>query len=779
VPSIQPSDSPSVVLSSVPSSLPSKEPSVAPSAEPSSIPSKTPMVPLPATLILTGVVDGPLPGVRAVELYATGYIPDLSAYRIAVYWNGQTNPLDKERLTAGPLNAGQFYYVTEDLTEFSNFFGFPADQYAFGISSDGNDVYELQTTTDGTSWTPMDIHGVVGVNGKNKPWEFTDSWAYRKHGTGPGASFVLSNWNHPGKDVLDGANNNNAVLPVVNRVPFGTYDPNGRRNLQSGQRHKLQSSSTRGPAPSLLSSILMSKFSGASGPVEFGKEYEKGRNYQGITVGVYNIRPQEVNPETGKRSHDAFMISIWTEGVGWEHIPGRDLIYRDGTTVSPGVYRRIYEWNFITPKARAIGLGLMFFAWIVGAATMVLLGWLRNDPIVKRSQPVFMHTLCIGSIITSASIFTSSFDEDAGWSNHQLSILCSLTPWFFFTGHILIFCSLFIKLWRVDRVIRLNQTAISLMKALWPLLGFLVTTLSILTTQTMYDPWSWERQVIKEIPAETYGKCHSDHTLAFIAPLGGILFAAEVVTLYFAWRTVDVVSDFRDSEAIMYTCLAQIQAWCIGIPMLALIGYSSADASYFARIFLIWIFTVSGVVLVAWPKIFKAIKIRRNPNMQSFNGRRSSIAGILHPRGSTTTTVRDDSHGDSRTLSMTAQHQTNFWSPIMDQIQEGDLSSSSRESSTEPTLSSAPQSNVVSMVQMLSAIVARKRPDTPQWEWTGQAQEQSIEPPPPAASQSDFCKAQMLCDEFAAELDTAKREFTDMTGQTLECSIFPSEQVLL
>ena len=86
---------------------------------------------------------------------------------------------------------------------------------------------------------------------------------------------------------------------------------------------------------------------------------------------------------------------------------------------------------------------------------------------------------------------------------------------------------------------------------------------------------------------------------------------------------------------------------------------------------------------------------------------------------------------------------------------------------------------VVSTVQKLGDNVAGK-PDNSQGEWTdGQAQEQSIEPPLPAASQSDFCRAQMLCDDFAAELGTAKREFTDMTGQTLECSIIQNEQVIL
>ena len=508
-----------------------------------------------------------------------------------------------------------------------------------------------------------------------------------------------------------------------------------RYSLVKGTSYRLPS--LPGPAPSLLLSILKSNFSGASGPVQFGKELEKGRNYEGITVGVYNIRPRAVNPDTGKRTHDAFMISIWREGVGWEDIPGQELIYRDGTTIS-GLYRRIYEWNFITPRARAIGLGLMFFAWILAAVAMILLGWLRNDPIVRRSQPVFMQTLCVGSIITSTSIFTTSFDEDAAcWSNHQLSILCSLTPWFFFTGNILIFCSLFIKLWRVDRVIRCHQTAISLLKALWPLLGFLVITLSILSAHTVYDPWSWERHIIKEIPAETYGKCQSNDSMAFFAPLGGILFAAEAVTLYFAWRTADVPSDFRDSQAIMYTCLTQIQAWCIGIPMLVLIGYSSADASYFARIFLIWIFTVSGVVLVAWPKIIKAIKIRRNPHIQSINGRRSTISGVLHSRdfNNPADSLGEMTLGDMMSPTEIQNHQSKFWASVMDQIQ--DEYSSSEESTTDPPPSLAPQSKVLSRT---------------------------------------LSRTQMLDNDSAAEPETAKYEVADLIGQTLESSTYRNKK---
>ena len=400
---------------------------------------------------------------------------------------------------------------------------------------------------------------------------------------------------------------------------------------QDGCSHRhLQEENDPSFDGTLLSSILMSNFSGASGSIAFGKEYEKGRNYEGIKVGLYNIRPQQVNPETGKRGHEAFFISIWKEGVGWVDVPGTNLVYRDGSTVFPGMYRRVFDANYITPVVRAIGLGLMLFVWLIAVVSIVLLGWLRNDPIVQRAQPFFMQLLCVGSIITSTTMFTLSFDEDAGWTNRQLSRACSLTPWFFFTGHILIFCSLFIKLWRVDRVLQVQQrTAITVYKALWPLVVFLIVALLILLAQTLYDPWSWERHIINEIPAETYGKCQSSHTWAFFGLLIGLVFVAEATTLYFAWKTADLPGDFRDSEAVMYACMAQIQSWVVGVPMMLMLGHSSADATYFARILLIWIFAVSGIVVVVDSKIVKAIKNRRKPDLGS-GGRRVSIAGIYH-----------------------------------------------------------------------------------------------------------------------------------------------------
>ena len=137
--------------------------------------------------------------------------------------------------------------------------------------------------------------------------------------------------------------------------------------------------------------------------------------------------------------------------------------------------------------------------------------------------------------------------------------------------------------------------------------------LLILILWTAIDPWTWERDVINEIPPESYGKCTSQHFWVWFGPLIGLLFFAEGLTMYFAWKTADIPDDFRDSGAVMYASFAQMQSWAFGIPMLAVLGNSSSEATYFGRICLIWIIAVSSVVLVIWPKLIRAFRIRRNP----------------------------------------------------------------------------------------------------------------------------------------------------------------------
>jgi 7 transmembrane sweet-taste receptor of 3 GCPR len=403
----------------------------------------------------------------------------------------------------------------------------------------------------------------------------------------------------------------NPSLPSCNNDPSDVSPccPTNAAVSRKLQR-KLPSQDNRQVQGSLIDGVLESNFTGATGRIKFGKEIGKDRDSEDIMIGVYNIRPGHLNSRTGMRSVVATLVSVFGESQGWENVAGTRIFYRDGSAVAPEIVREFLDENFITPAVRALGLTLMFLAWLIGATGLFSLWYFGNDNVIVRAQPFFLKLLCIGSIVMSTAIFTLSWDEGGGWIDHHLDVACMLTPWFFFMGHILTFCALFTKLWRLDLVKQVRYTRVAVNFALLPTLVLLTVTLALLIFWTVIDPWAWSRDIIREIPAASYGKCSSKNLWAFLGPLIALLFCAEALTLYFAWRTADVPEDFRDTSTVMYASFAQLQSWTIGGPMLSVLGNSSADAVYFGRVVLIWIFAGSSVLVVVGPKVARAISIR-------------------------------------------------------------------------------------------------------------------------------------------------------------------------
>jgi uncharacterized protein len=173
-----------------------------------------------ANLIITGVVDGDLPGglPKAIELYATSFIADASIYGIESANNGNPSGGAAESfLDAVSLNAGDFYYVTTDNAAFQSVFGFAANQDSFGAASiNGDDALLLYE-----SGSVIDTFGVAGVNGDGEVWDYTDSWAYRVDGTLGSNPFDSSNFFYGGLGALDGL----SAAEQGAAVPFGTYVP--------------------------------------------------------------------------------------------------------------------------------------------------------------------------------------------------------------------------------------------------------------------------------------------------------------------------------------------------------------------------------------------------------------------------------------------------------------------------------------------------------------------------------------------------------------------------
>ena len=119
-------------------------------------------------------------------------------------------------LGAGSLSAGAFLYVSAEADRFEEFFGFAPSATSGKVAVNGDDAVEL--FLDGAV---VDTFGEIGTDGTNRPWEYSDGWAYRLSGTGPdGPTFQRASWTFSGTNALKSAATN-AV--AVTPMPIGQY----------------------------------------------------------------------------------------------------------------------------------------------------------------------------------------------------------------------------------------------------------------------------------------------------------------------------------------------------------------------------------------------------------------------------------------------------------------------------------------------------------------------------------------------------------------------------
>ncbi|WP_370090503.1 lamin tail domain-containing protein [Ekhidna sp.] len=176
-------------------------------------------------LIITGVIDGPLTGgtPKAVELYATADIADLSLYAVGSANNGGGTD-GPEFSLSGSATSGDFIYVASESTEFTNWFGFAPDMTSGVLTINGDDAIELFYDATGTFLGAELVIDVFGeISSVPGAWSYLDGWAYRNDATGPdGTTFTIGNWMFSGANALDlETSNATASTPF----PAGSYSP--------------------------------------------------------------------------------------------------------------------------------------------------------------------------------------------------------------------------------------------------------------------------------------------------------------------------------------------------------------------------------------------------------------------------------------------------------------------------------------------------------------------------------------------------------------------------
>ena len=238
-------------------------------------------------LVLTGVVDGPLPGglPKAAEIYVAQDVADLSLYAIGSANNGGGTDGPEFYLT-GSASAGAYLYVASEAPGFTEFFGFAPDFTSGALSVNGDDAVELFYDDDGSGGgnaaVVVDTFG--DVDATSGGWLYNDGWAYRTDGTGPdGGTFVEGNFTYSGVDALDGETSNaTAATPW----PIGTYSPDAD-----------DADALAAPAAALAETMAEAVRLGAVTPNPVGSRATVGfavREAQPVTVGLYDVMGRRV-----------------------------------------------------------------------------------------------------------------------------------------------------------------------------------------------------------------------------------------------------------------------------------------------------------------------------------------------------------------------------------------------------------------------------------------------------------------------------------------------------
>ncbi len=178
------------------------------------------------SLIITGVIDGPLTGgiPKAIELTVLSDIADLSVYGLGSANNGGGTDGVEFTFPAVLASAGDVIYVATESTGFTAFFGFAPDYVSSAASINGDDAVELFE-----SGVAIDVFGDIALSGTGQPWDYLDGWAYRNSGvTGPNATFTISEWSFSGTNALDNETTNaSAAVPFPAGQFAGNLGPSG------------------------------------------------------------------------------------------------------------------------------------------------------------------------------------------------------------------------------------------------------------------------------------------------------------------------------------------------------------------------------------------------------------------------------------------------------------------------------------------------------------------------------------------------------------------------
>lgn len=350
---------------------------------------------------------------------------------------------------------------------------------------------------------------------------------------------------------------------------------------------------------SFPSSLENVSFRGASGLVQFelsdsGVPRRKSTDF---LIGAFNVRQNE-----SSKTLTLVRTSTYSKVASWRKLNGIKFVYRSGLTMAPFISQKVQSNDHIQEWALSLGVLSVNIILLVAAGAIVVLWFYRKEPVVRRSQPAYQCLICIGSMITAGT--TATLSHYPTYTHFFHNSLCTILPWTFVVGQVMINSAEFAKLWRVNQVtslIRIKQcdgislSSIPLMLSLIPLIFW-----------TALDRMTWAPlSLIEEIEY-----CTCDNFLAYAVISGTFVVAGVIMTFAYAIRSKlhGVPDDFQDGEYIARATSIQGQtlAWACLAYLVGLDEHGSVTSVYLWRVFIVAVLSLSPIFAVVVPKLIKA-----------------------------------------------------------------------------------------------------------------------------------------------------------------------------
>lgn len=201
--------------------------------------------------------------------------------------------------------------------------------------------------------------------------------------------------------------------------------------------------------PEHFFSLLNTTFIGASGPVVLSPE-NRARSQDTVMYQIWNFVQRKTIHGTvvlDKVQIASYANRSWTE-------PNEDarIVFADtSTNIPPDLPPVVENRHYVGSTYGRVGFVMMTIVLMISFAFSKWTIVCRDQRIVRASQPIFLHLICIGTGMMGISIAVLGLDDE---SIGNMDLVCSSTPILLCLGWCFSFSAILAKTLRINMIFR-------------------------------------------------------------------------------------------------------------------------------------------------------------------------------------------------------------------------------------------------------------------------------------------------------------------------------------